>query len=508
MARPSSRQKNQKLIDARLRLTSASGEPWTPQDVADAMNTFLWAQYQKECRKAKRPRKPTILDHRFVSGYESGRHRWPTMQYRAAFLHALRVETDAELGFTPKRRPRFEPYMQVPDTAATAPTDVVESAGEVFGDVLGTAVEPERGPQCRPRPRLADMLPESPAADSADAVIVNLVINGRQQALRLSRRGLFEAFTGSLMAPLLGGTEEIRGPVDPAVVDHFAALRAVLVESDNQLGAATILPTVRHQLGLIARFRRNAKGTLHDQLLGTEARWAEFAGWLCDDLGEHAEGGWWLSEATSMALESHDTDFSTYVLARKAQRASRGADQDRVLGLAQAALRVGTAYPRVAAFAALQQAHGHALAGDTREFESAIGKAQTLADGKTTSDGELGSFCTRPYVVAQEAEGWLHLRQPGKAASRFSQALDGWPAPHQRDRGLYLSRAAVAQLANEQHEEAATTALTALRLADTTHSMRIRKEVEAVGRRLARFEHRPAVAALLSALSTGPAEVH
>ena len=35
------RGRNQKLIDARKRLTSASGDPMTPQDVAEAMNAFL-----------------------------------------------------------------------------------------------------------------------------------------------------------------------------------------------------------------------------------------------------------------------------------------------------------------------------------------------------------------------------------------------------------------------------------------------------------------------------------
>jgi len=105
--------KNQKLIDARLRRTSASGAPWTPQDVADQMNEFLWEQHQQ----AKGSPAPTTLDHRYVSGYEAGRHWWPSKQYRAAWRHVLRVETDAELGFTPKRRRRG------PSTPHTQPSN-------------------------------------------------------------------------------------------------------------------------------------------------------------------------------------------------------------------------------------------------------------------------------------------------------------------------------------------------------------------------------------------------
>ena len=125
MARAAAGRKNQKLIDARLRLTSAAGDPWMPQDVAEEMNAFLWARYQKEIQKGERSRQPTTLDHRYVSGYESGRHWWPTSQYRAAWRHALRVETDAELGFTPKRmrRGRPTPRAQAPETVGPATTD-------------------------------------------------------------------------------------------------------------------------------------------------------------------------------------------------------------------------------------------------------------------------------------------------------------------------------------------------------------------------------------------------
>ena len=421
------------------------------QELAEQVNAYLSKIYKLDVH----------LDETDIGKLERGENRWPREKRREAFRAILHAATDAELGFYIYRKSRLD---------------------------------------------LADAQPEPSPATSDDAAIVKVMIDGREHVLRLSRRGLFEAVTGTLTAPLLGGEVEVRGPVDPAIVDHFATLRALLVESDNQLGPATVLPTVRHQLGRITAFRRQATGTLRDQLLGTEARWAEFAGWLCDDLGESAEGSWWLGEAMSLAFGSKDVDFSTYVLARSAQRAAGGADQDRVLGLAQAATRLGASHRQVHAFAVLQTAHGHALAGETHQFETAIGQARMLVDGLATVDGKLGSFCTPAYVIAQEGEGWLRLKQPEKAAGRFGDALDRWPTPHQRDRGLYLSRAAVAQLASRHHDEAATTALEALKVADTTRSMRIRQEVMTVGRQLAPFGHRPAAAALLSALATRPKE--
>jgi hypothetical protein len=103
-----SRGRNQLLTDARLRLASpsGSGEPMSPQEVAEAMNAYLWQEHLRTKVQPMRSREPTVLDHRFVSAYEAGRHRWPSRQYRAAFRHVLKVSTDAELGFYPDRRRR------------------------------------------------------------------------------------------------------------------------------------------------------------------------------------------------------------------------------------------------------------------------------------------------------------------------------------------------------------------------------------------------------------------
>ena len=93
--------RNKKLIAARLRLPSptGSGDPMSTQEVAEAMNDYLWGEHLKTPGSAE----PTVLDHRFVSAYENGRFWWPSQHYRAAFRHVLRVTTDTELGFRRSR---------------------------------------------------------------------------------------------------------------------------------------------------------------------------------------------------------------------------------------------------------------------------------------------------------------------------------------------------------------------------------------------------------------------
>ncbi|MEU5725031.1 helix-turn-helix transcriptional regulator [Micromonospora sp. NPDC047738] len=363
-------------------------------------------------------------------------------------------------------------------------------------------------PACDVQAGAADEIASAHSTAADDTTIVTVMIEGRPQRVQLSRRALLHAVSGSLMAPFAGvdvalWADTVR--VDPALVEHFAVLRSVLVESDNRVGAAAILPTARQQLGHIAGFRRAARGGLHDAFLRTEARWAEFAGWLSDDLGDRAAGDWWLAQALTMAQEAGDAEFTAYVFARMAQRAAEATDRDRVLGLARAADRSGSAQAPVRAFAALQRAHGHVIAGNTSAFQAAIDDAHHLVASAPADDGDLGSFCTVPYVWAQEGDGWRRLGQPHAAITCFDRALDAWPESYRRERGLYLARTAAAYAAAGEPERAATTGLTALELAHLTQSARTSREVAAVGCHLTKtFPAEPGVADLHAALAASP----
>ncbi|MBM0274811.1 helix-turn-helix domain-containing protein [Micromonospora tarensis] len=339
--------------------------------------------------------------------------------------------------------------------------------------------------------------------------IVTAVVDGRGQQVQVSRRALLQAVPGGVVASLAGAeplaAASRAAQVDPAVVEHFAVLRSVLVESDNRVGAATILPTARQQLGHIADYRRAARGSLRDALLSTEARWAEFAGWLSDDLGDRDAGAWWLAQALTMAQEAGDMEFTAYVFARMAQRAADAADQDRVSGLARAAERTGSTQEQVRAFAAVQRAHGHTIEGDADSFRAAIDEAHHLAAATGTDGGGLGAFCTTAYISAQEGEGWLRLGRPGAAVRCFGEALDAWPESYRRERGRYLARTAAAHAAADEPELAAAAALAALNLANLTRSARIQREVAIAGRQLTAFPTQPGVQQLHAALAASAA---
>ncbi|WBB93447.1 helix-turn-helix transcriptional regulator [Verrucosispora sp. WMMC514] len=111
-----------------------------------------------------------------------------------------------------------------------------------------------------------------------DAVTLAIVSDGQAKSWRVSRRAVLELAAGLATLPAM--TASGMRAVDPAVVEHFAELRALLVQADDRLGGLTILSTVEQQIALIAALRRQARGSLRGRLLSTEARWSEFAGWL------------------------------------------------------------------------------------------------------------------------------------------------------------------------------------------------------------------------------------
>jgi hypothetical protein len=92
------RERNALLAAARIgrKSLSGSGEPMSTQEVAESINAYLYRTHQMT----------TSVDHRFVSSYEAGAHRWPSKYYREAFRAVLEVASDAELGFYPNRKRR------------------------------------------------------------------------------------------------------------------------------------------------------------------------------------------------------------------------------------------------------------------------------------------------------------------------------------------------------------------------------------------------------------------
>lgn len=87
---------NELLRQARERLPSRQmpGEPLSRQEVAELVNQWAFERHEKIVE----------LDGNYIGKLERGLIRWPQALYREALRAVLRVENDAQLGFSGRRR--------------------------------------------------------------------------------------------------------------------------------------------------------------------------------------------------------------------------------------------------------------------------------------------------------------------------------------------------------------------------------------------------------------------
>ncbi|MFC7279625.1 hypothetical protein ACFQS1_37160 [Paractinoplanes rhizophilus] len=409
MARPSSRQKNQKLIDARLRLTSASGETWTPQNVADEMNAFLWAQYQKDHQEGRRSRKPTILDHRFVSSYESGRHRWPTRQYRAAFRYALRVETDAELGFTPERRRTGKPKLhdQAYDTARAAVTgETVTHLGARWPD----PTEPMRTAALAAVP--------APSLDADDSPVL---ATRRQSMLLLGMATVAAAFG------LRGSDTGPRRQIGRNDLSQVSAIISLYRSMDSEFGGGVLVDDVdqiaQSASGLLDHIVPDA---LLPELFTVLANARYLAAWTAFDATRHTDAQRHFMAAERYAMESGNRRLLAHVRygqAKQLQHLRQNRDALHTLRLAHHQL---DPTPGVLAVLRGAEAASHAALGDAERAKRALGQSSdAFAAVDPSKEPEWLDFLDEGELLAQYGRVY---RDMARAERRHGDDAVRWVA--------------------------------------------------------------------------------
>lgn len=122
------RQPNDLLKAARRRMSSpsGSGRPLSRQELADAVNAWLWANTGRVF----------TVSARSVGQWERGDYRWPMETTRRALRVVLGVDRDADLGF----------YIVRDMPTAPAPLEVPQAAEEPKGEAKPVEVSGPGGP--------------------------------------------------------------------------------------------------------------------------------------------------------------------------------------------------------------------------------------------------------------------------------------------------------------------------------------------------------------------------
>jgi tetratricopeptide (TPR) repeat protein len=269
----------------------------------------------------------------------------------------------------------------------------------------------------------------------------------------------------------------------------------MLVDSDNLLGPLSVIQAVRDHVSVIQQLRDQRSRADRRALLQVQAEYAEFAGWLHQDIGDFQGARFWLDRALELAYTGGDPEFPIFVLARKSQLAGDIHDATGAVDLADAAVAAGQAHRRLVGVAMTYAAHGHALDGQHKASMLALdGAHQQL--GKSSGDdppARLAKWLDASYIEVQRARCLSILGDHPAAAAIFERAIEDLPAQYRRDRGVYLARAGRAHVCSGDLERAVGAGTQALAIAHQTGSGRIITELATLNTELARWKAEPSV---------------
>jgi transcriptional regulator with XRE-family HTH domain len=305
--------------------------------------------------------------------------------------------------------------------------------------------------------------------------------DGKVVLVSVPRRLILKGLGVAAAVGLTGGPAPVRTSTSATTPDvalaHFERLRATLADSDNLFGPSQVIPAVQQQLSLMRHLTQPQQPDLRHRWMRVQTEFADLAGWLAQDSGDHRTAGYWMDRALEWAYQTGDMDDVVFILTRKAQLAldmRNGAD---AVGMAEAAMRISRPRSRLAAISATFAGHGHALQGNTAPSAHAYDQARELLTGADTDQSPWGQFFGTSYLEVWEAGSRAVLGDYRAAAAEYRTAIDAMPAGFRRDSGLYLAREALAHAGTQDVDQAAAVGLQALTIGTDTGSGRIMQEL-------------------------------
>jgi tetratricopeptide (TPR) repeat protein len=282
----------------------------------------------------------------------------------------------------------------------------------------------------------------------------------------------------------------------PEILGYLSSIRKEHVLADSVAGPRYVIPFIYPQLIALNRMCEVAHGSNRAEILFTSSKFAEFYGWLSQDLGDTETAIHWTDKALNYAQEIGDCQLVAYTLMRKSNIVTEAGMPGHGLGLANAALATSKSLaPQIRAVSLRQRARTYSLLSEKNSFERDIGQALECAENHSTNPAnQHATYCTPAYVTMEAGMSWVEFAKPETAIEIFHDSLNAWPDGLQtRDRGLCLARLATAAAAHHDLEMACQVAAEALVIASTTGSTRIRNQLSSAYNHLKPVSHQTAV---------------
>ncbi|MEU3455295.1 helix-turn-helix transcriptional regulator [Micromonospora sp. NPDC006766] len=402
------------------------------------------------------------------------------------------------------RLSRVERGEHLPSPELTKAIDTAVNAGGLLTTLRSLTPKSEAAPAGRPALPLAGLHVNDGHSDS---VTMDLwTPDGRTVRVALSRRQFAQLLaSGALRTVLPAGVTDTdqaeriskvldgQHQVDPQVLGYFARLLNEHFTADRMLGPRQLVDTTLAQLQVLDRLRRTAAPGTTELLLRLLAQYAEFAGWLHQDLGDTTAAMYWSDRASQWAQATGDYPMVAYLLIRKSNIALLNHDAREVIELAAAARKVpGAVSPRLHALAAQQEARGWALYHDAHRFQQALETAATLLRDHPADDDPAAPVYLQQYnldvLEEQAASGYRACGQAETAVQILERKIRATGTHLQRDHSHLLAKLANTVLATKEPEpdRAINLGLRSAAAGRFTGSARIGQELRMLDSTLAR----------------------
>ncbi|HEX5495171.1 MAG TPA: hypothetical protein VFX70_11425 [Mycobacteriales bacterium] len=318
--------------------------------------------------------------------------------------------TQAILRFAESGRRVHHGYLGHVELGERLPEDrqFAELADEVFstGGLLGRLWEFADADRWRTRRQaqqdrrdliniMAGML--DPVVSGEIVLVPYLTGAGTVGYMRISRRTFVS--TGGLAAAMfaagaftpddlerLGGALDQPERTDLRVADHFRAMLAAHKANDFVQSPAARIGSVTAQTAELDRLCRDARDPVRPALRNVQAEYAEYTGWLHQEIGNHAPSVYWTSQAETWAQAGGDYQMVSFVHGRKINIAYWAEQYHHATELADTADRVPWHMPPgVASLTAQNHALACAALGDEAGTRGRLDAAAALLDRRAGS---------------------------------------------------------------------------------------------------------------------------
>ncbi|MFJ2675587.1 transcriptional regulator [Streptomyces sp. NPDC087525] len=284
-------------------------------------------------------------------------------------------------------------------------------------------------------------------------------------------------------------------------VEAVRAMTAALIDLDHRFGSGHVRPVVVHYLnsvvsGLLSGSYREVVGR---RLFAAVSRLTELAGYMAIDTGQPGLAQRYYIQALRLAQASGDRGYGGYVLAASMSHlAAQLGNPREIAQLARAAQEGarGQVAPRAQAMFHAAEARGHALMGDARTCEAAVGRAVTALEQSGDASGDDPDWIAhfdQAYLADELAHCYRDLGRPEEAARHAEVSLAGHPETRARRRAIGLVLLATSQVQQREVEEACRTGTRAVELLGALRSSRGAEYLDDLQQRMEPYANEPAV---------------